>query len=392
MKVGIITHHSIPNCGANLQALSTSLALKKLGHEAVIINYQVDEINKRYLSSTTPEQIAKHNKFVYDYLNVTNVCRNSNDVKSIAEKETLDAVISGSDAVLRLNPLQPDRDDMSFPNPFWLNWADEIGIKKRGFLASSCMGSNFLSQCKSVRMDIKEAVDALNFCSVRDTWTALMLKSCRVPEDAINFCPDPVSQIITNEMLSLTPAINRPQGKIVLLSFYAKTASKTWIIELIKSLKSRGYTTVSFPQPDHPCQIPTDIEIQLPLSPMEWLAWLNASDGYIGVRFHPIVISQALGKPFIALDYYDNGIPFGNRLLRKAAKLARPLTRDISKTYDLAKRVKLEEFVIPKRRIKKIQPMKVVELFEKAGRQTTSLENRKYRSTEFDTCLNSIVG
>ena len=391
MKVGIITHHGLPNCGANLQALSTSLALKRMGHIPVIIDYNVPEIEELYRKITIPEQYKKHEEFVREYLNVSDACLNIDDVKKVAEKEGLGAVISGSDAVLRLDKKRSNREDMCFPNPFWLTWAKELGIEKTGFVAPSSMGSNYFSQPKEVRKGIKDAIENLTYCGVRDNWTALMLKSCGVSKEKVNFCPDPVTQVVSNEMLGLIPEIERPAGKFVLLGTYEKTAPKAWVEGLIKLLKSAGYITVGFPQPDHPSKIPTDIEVPLPVSPLEWLAWLNASEGYIGVRFHPIVISQALGKPFVALDHYDNGIPVQNKYLNKASRKLAPFMRTVSKTYDLAKRVGLEEYVVPKRKINVTSPRAVFDLFESASSNITTKADRERRAKEFDNVLNAFV-
>jgi len=39
MKIGILTYHAPYNFGANLQAYTTSLYLKSLGHDPMIIDY-----------------------------------------------------------------------------------------------------------------------------------------------------------------------------------------------------------------------------------------------------------------------------------------------------------------------------------------------------------------
>jgi len=44
MKIGLITHHWVPNFGANLQALASYLYLKSLGHEVIVIDYKPREL------------------------------------------------------------------------------------------------------------------------------------------------------------------------------------------------------------------------------------------------------------------------------------------------------------------------------------------------------------
>ena len=391
MKVGVITHYGLPNFGANLQALSTSLALKRMGHQPVIIDYKVREIDKLYESKTSSEQISQHDQFVESYLNTSDACYSTEDVIKVAKKENLDAVLSGSDAVLRLDNKAGDREDKRFPNPFWLTWAKEAGISYKGLIAPSCMGSNFLVQPSKVKKGIKKSIETLNYCGVRDSWTAFMLRCCGASGDNVNFCPDPVTQIVTNGLCDMLPEIKKPNGKFILIGLYEKTATNEWIRELLAEIKDRGYTTVGFPQPEHPSKINADVTVDLPLSPLEWLAWLNASDGYIGVRFHPIVISQALGKPFVSLDHYDRGVPFSNRYFSKIGSLAAPFSRGISKTFDLAKRVGLEEFVIPQRRLHKVSAQQVMKLFEKATSEITPMEQRVERAEQFDFVLQSIL-
>ena len=49
MKIGIITFHDTTNYGANLQAYSLFKAIKNLGYDCEIINYQCENIIKREL-------------------------------------------------------------------------------------------------------------------------------------------------------------------------------------------------------------------------------------------------------------------------------------------------------------------------------------------------------
>ena len=47
MKTGIITFHDTTNYGANLQAYSLFKAIKSLGYDCEIINYQCENIIRR---------------------------------------------------------------------------------------------------------------------------------------------------------------------------------------------------------------------------------------------------------------------------------------------------------------------------------------------------------
>ena len=50
MRYGILTYHQIPNYGAVLQAYALCAAIRKLGYDCEIIDYQCENIVKRELS------------------------------------------------------------------------------------------------------------------------------------------------------------------------------------------------------------------------------------------------------------------------------------------------------------------------------------------------------
>ena len=115
MKVGIITHHWLGNFGANLQALSTVRVLRSLGHDPIIINYRIPVIAEKYAEQVSSEQLAVHEQFCRDFLPESEVCSDQKTVAEVAAGLNLDAVVSGSDAVLRLTK-GSDREDLSFPH------------------------------------------------------------------------------------------------------------------------------------------------------------------------------------------------------------------------------------------------------------------------------------
>ncbi len=50
MKIGIMTHHWVPNFGANLQALSNFKYFESLGHDVSLINYRGSDLIEHYTS------------------------------------------------------------------------------------------------------------------------------------------------------------------------------------------------------------------------------------------------------------------------------------------------------------------------------------------------------
>lgn len=362
MKVGILTHHWLPNFGANLQAYCTVRALKDLGCEPVMIDYRLKEISEFYSQRVDSRQLQEHENFVQKHLPLSPEIHVGDEVVDFAREAGLKAVVSGSDAVLRLDRSRLSRPDLQFPNPFWLDWAGQVGISRSGFLAASSMGSNYLELRRGLRTSIGETVSSLRHCTVRDSWTRAMLRVCGIAADKISWCPDPVSYLSALDLDSILPEIEVPDRPFALVSLYPQTASEEWCVQLRKELNARGLLAIGFPHPDYPVAGQFDQVVDLPLDPMAWLAWLRACHGYIGVRFHPIMLSLVFNKPFVALDHYDLGVPFRNKILSRFGRVIAPFSRRVSKTYDLCHRADLAKYVLPARRVKSYTPAKVADL------------------------------
>ncbi|NJN24867.1 MAG: polysaccharide pyruvyl transferase family protein [Cyclobacteriaceae bacterium] len=80
------------------------------------------------------------------------------------------------------------------------------------------------------------------------------------------------------------------------------------------------------PTPESKIEGDFDFIIDYPISPEDWFLWITHSSGYIGMRFHPIIVSLFNGVPFIAFDHY----------VKKYFKFLR--IQQSSKTYDLCLR------------------------------------------------------
>ena len=391
MKVGILTHHWLPNFGANLQAYCTVRALKDLGCEPVVIDYRLEAIRGFYSQRVDSRQLKEHEKFVQNHLPLSPEVHTSEQVVCFAKDAGLEAVVSGSDAVLRLDRSRPSRPDLQFPNPFWLDWAGQAGISRSGFLAASSMGSNYLELRRGLRNSIVETVSSLRHCTVRDSWTRAMLRVCGIAAEKIFWCPDPVSYLSALDLESLLPSIEVPDRPFVLVSLYPQTASKEWAVQLRKEVNARGFLALGFPHPDYPASGQFDQVVDLPLDPLAWLAWLRACHGYIGVRFHPIMLSLVFNKPFVALDHYDLGVPFRNKILSRLGRVIAPLSRKVSKTYDLCHRADLEKYVLPARRLKSFSPAKVADLLVEQQSGEGGKESCRNWHLEFKKQLSSIV-
>ena len=78
MRLGILTFFNGFNFGANLQAVSTYLYLKKHGHTPIFINYKSKENYNRWLNLHQNNQFQAHLQFVNRIIkNQTTFCHDS---------------------------------------------------------------------------------------------------------------------------------------------------------------------------------------------------------------------------------------------------------------------------------------------------------------------------
>jgi hypothetical protein len=119
MNIGLLTYHSIPNFGANLQALATVSYLKLKGHNVTVLNYRPLDLEEAYLRKTDPAQIAMHHAFAQDFLPQSRVCRTETDLVKTVKELQCDSIIVGSDAVFHIRS-SCATSDITYPNPIWL--------------------------------------------------------------------------------------------------------------------------------------------------------------------------------------------------------------------------------------------------------------------------------
>jgi hypothetical protein len=362
MKIGLLTHHWVYNFGANLQVLSTVKYLEQLGHEVYVLNYRIPALVEKYQRTVPVAQAKAHEDFCALYLSQTPVCENQEEITQVAAELQLDAVICGSDAVLRLN-ISSTREDLVFPNPFWLTWTESVGVKNKGLLAASAMGSNYFNLPPAFKKGIQQALLSMDYVTIRDKWTQFSLSFVSKSWADMSFCPDPVmvleEGILKEEVSSFTPA---EKGSYILLSIYNHTVTDEWVEFFVEKAHQHGFMVYSLPQPEYEVTRPVDKVIPLPLSPLSWYGWIKNAAGYVGVRFHPIVCAMVNDVPFVALDNYE--LSLKRRLTRVATKPMSSLLRLSSKTYDLCSRAKQTKYCLNPKQHRKLSPQQIFNLVQ----------------------------
>lgn len=326
MKIGILTYHAACNFGANLQALSTFAYWRNSGHEPVFINWVTKQLEDRYRNTTPTPQFAEHEAFRKQYFSLTERCYSSSDIAKVIEKEKIDAIVVGSDAVIQTHPFKsrlmkptlrhpipiyfPAKDVVS-PNPFWGDFYSKL--KKSVpicFMSASSQNSPYMSLNRIEKKKQKELLLNFSYISTRDDWTSKMVSY--ITDGRVNppVTPDPVFAFNYNVKEQPTESEIREKfhlpEKYSLVCFHKNCpVSANWLKELKEEQLRRGVECVAFPFPQGiEFKHSFDHTIDLPLSPLDWYAIIKYADSYIGDNMHPIVISLHNAVPCFSFDHY----------------------------------------------------------------------------------------
>lgn len=326
VKIGILTFHSAYNFGANLQALSTMHYFKDNGYDVKIINWRPKDLWKSYKEETPARQIEAHEEFFRKYFDMTDVCHTDDDIAQTIEKEAIDAIVIGSDAVCRHLPYllrwRPSRIHVFLknatpspyihPNAFWGCFYPKLSRKIPMILMSaSSQGTAYQYTMRGERKKIAESLSRFSFISVRDTWTRKALQYFSNGTVSPQVTPDPVFAFNANIPQSLTSKeyikhLHLPD-KYIVLSFKKRTSpSQDWVRRFADYSKNKGIAVISLPFPQEENCLDVDINLHLPIDPLEWYNIIKYSSGYIGNNMHPIVVAIHNVLPFFSFDYYGS--------------------------------------------------------------------------------------
>lgn len=315
----ILTHHSVPNFGANLQAFATARALKGRGLRVKFVDFRPPELEAKYARGVSEVQRAAHSDFVSDHLEFTRPIENQSDFEALCFETPADLYVSGSDAVFRLDP-ESSRADLSFPNPYWLVGVpgNERAVPIKAALAPSAMGCDFSRLPSDTRAGAHDALRSFTLLSARDAWTAGQIKGLGVKQD-VTLVPDPVFTLAP--LLRESATLHHDEKPYIAICTQSRKSSE-WVAAFTQLAEAAGYDTLALPTPEGHIDDGTTRQLTLPLSPLDWASAISGAAGYVGGRFHPVIVSLASGKPAVALDLYH----------------AHPFERSRSKTWQIMKR------------------------------------------------------
>jgi hypothetical protein len=305
MRIGVITYHWVANFGANLQALATTRWLASRGHDVLLVDYRPPALIDKYRSTVPEEQFEAHQAFCRGCLPLTATFQTQAELRAAASDLDLGAAFTGSDAVFRLD-YRLGREDTTFPNPFWLDWVPGSNVVT-GSIAASAMGTNFLGLPRDIRRGVRERLTAMEHVTVRDYWTQLMVLLVTAGRVRAGFLPDPV--MILGDVFDFDGVSDETTHygePYILLGTPTRLLDEDWVGGLVADAHRRGVAVIGLPMPEGDCAPgPLDWRVPVPLDPVAWYRWIAGARGYIGVRFHPIVVAMACGVPFVSLDLYQ---------------------------------------------------------------------------------------
>lgn len=376
MKIGILTYHCVTNFGAQLQTLSTIGYMKKHGHEPIVLNWFPQDLEDFYRRECPKEQYEEQYNFAQNSMPVSKLCRTLDELNEEIDRQQLDAIFIGSDALFDYFPMSTRKyfdyrhlrmqslnvtSNHDIPNPFWGSFND--GVKKKisycGFSISS-QNAPYYKLNSQEKEELGRLLNNFTLISTRDVWTKKMVEYISGRNDAF-VTPDPVFGFNENVdtiigKKELLEKYNLPEDYI-LISFYGDILSDDYINKVIALVEQKsGLKCVSFPMPRRLRRFNTDYTIQLPLPTLDWYYLIMYSKGYIGELMHPVIVSLHNCVPFFCFDQY--GIT-----KRIIPKIWYKYLNESSKIYDILQRADLLSNHCPYFYSNKLRPEDVVDKF-----------------------------
>ena len=296
MKIGILTYYGDLNCGTNLQAYATLLAIKSVyqNHQVEIIPFHGFKNHLYPYKSFRPYAIGRDiiriSKYWYlkrHYLGINSdkTITNVTDALAYINAQRYDRIYVGADTLLELDRLPKGYDGLS---AYWLK---DIRTEKY-LIAASAKNVEYENLSAVQRKDMAIALKQFTGIAVRDRATVDLCSHFVQPE-YIHYIPDPTFTLNINysfiEKYLHKKHIQIPK-KSVFIQFFG---SDTWVDGVIDQLHAEGYTIV-VARPHKKA----DFELN-DIGPLEQLGLYRYVDFVITHRFHDCVFSLKNGTPFL---------------------------------------------------------------------------------------------
>lgn len=291
MKIAILTHPLGTNYGGILQAFALQKTLTSLGHDAWILNRQMDIPLKK--------RIKRIIKFVYKAIFSTELLtdtsnikhfteqikpqtlpiRNKHQIRKVANEAQFDAYIVGSDQVWRPRYIRPITN-------FFFDFVVSDSAKRISYAAS--FGVDYWEFTDSDTVKCKQLLSKFSAISVRES-SAIKLCSQHFQRQAIQVL-DPTFLLKTSiyEKIIGEPKDTRMANDLFSFVFSSSTSTRK-VIDSLKELYSLQESSL------HP--IVNGKRSVLP-SVEQWLQHIRSSRIVVTDSFHVCVFSIIFKTPF----------------------------------------------------------------------------------------------
>lgn len=294
MKIGILTYYGDLNCGTNLQAYATLVAVRQRHPQddvEVIPFHAFRPQRKPYLSNATLQsllydwrRIQQYNRFKKEFLGITkdNIIADIKSALHFIKERNYDIIYIGADTLLELDRLPQGCHDIS---AYWLS--PDIKAKKV-LLAASCKNTEYDTLSKPQIEKLSATIKGFSGLGVRDITTYNLL-SHFVNCEQIEMIPDPTFSLPIDyshiERYLQKNKIDIPKRSICFHTY----RTDSWCSEVAAHFREKGFTIVSLrPAPW------ADIILN-GLSPLEQLGVYRYFSLIVTHRFHDTIFALKNG-------------------------------------------------------------------------------------------------
>ena len=342
MRIGILTYHCVPNFGAQLQAMSTIGYLKRMGHTPVLLHWYPKDLEQQYARRVSKNQRKSQIQFAEKHFPLSALCRNEKQLIKEIERQQLDMIITGSDALFKYKPICDRKRAFSKRklrfvnnyvssedldgNPFFCDYYGELS-RQIPVVAFSVSSQNcpFFRMTNEEREKMGGYLRNFKKITVRDQWTKSMVEEIAGLEN-IGITPDPVFAFNQNCYIHI-PSKEEICSRFSLPEHYALFSFAKGVVpvqygqNIGSMLQQHGIESVSLAEPEGLGDIIFPHQVDLPLSPIEWYALIKNADAYIGTRMHPIIVSLHNAVPFFSFDGNGTVDDVTGQFNKKSSKL-----------------------------------------------------------------------
>lgn len=356
MKIGLLTYYWTDNPGQFFQALATQQALQRKFPSAhvEIVNFRHWNTPwrpsmrwKKFVPSILKHQAYEKARRRFNLSPGLLVSKDRREVLEYVARQGYDALVVGSDVVLKLLPKVTGE---QLP-AYWLG--RELTMKKF-MLASSADTTRAEDLTEAQRKAMRECLDGFSLLAVRDRMTWNLLTDLGVDENdpRLMRVSDPTFTYPVSSLQTHRPhALNKDDGKPVCGIHLPRNKFTEELVSLLK-VRYRIVAIGGMPWPGLPWWGG---------GPDEWVNLFSHLDLVITVSFHESIFAVKHAVPVLAVDAEEYRID---------------LKSGLSKTFCLMQEIGLEE-----RHISPHNGMSAKSAYDRALGSTDSFSNRSMRDT-----------